>query len=134
MSAFECGGLPPKVARAPLALIAVLAAALAQAGCAADHTVYSDDEGVAAAAYAAAAPSAEVEDDGMPAQAAPSARIRQMPDDPSQPFSRNYGGSNPSPGTAPAVAIPRAAAAAAIPADLPPDFRRRLVAAAGQGA
>jgi hypothetical protein len=33
----------------------------------------------------------EIEDDGLPAQIAPSAAIRNDPDDPSQPFSRNYG-------------------------------------------
>ena len=39
------------------------------------------------------APSARVamEDDGLPAQVAPSAAIRNEPDDPSQPFSRTYG-------------------------------------------
>lgn len=35
---------------------------------------------------------AEMEDDGLPVQDAPPARIRQIPDDPSQPWSRNYGG------------------------------------------
>jgi hypothetical protein len=34
---------------------------------------------------------AEMEDDGLPVQAAPSSAIRQVPDDPSEPFSRNYG-------------------------------------------
>jgi hypothetical protein len=34
---------------------------------------------------------AEMEDDGMPAQVAPASTIRQQPDDPSEPFSRNYG-------------------------------------------
>jgi hypothetical protein len=34
---------------------------------------------------------AEMEDDGMPAQVAPVSSIRQQPDDPSEPFSRNYG-------------------------------------------
>lgn len=33
----------------------------------------------------------EIEDDGLPAQAAPSSAIRRAPDDPSEPFSRNYG-------------------------------------------
>ena len=37
---------------------------------------------------------AETEDDGMPGQVAPSSVIRLQPDDPSEPFSRNYG-SNP---------------------------------------
>jgi len=34
---------------------------------------------------------AEVEEDGLPAQVAPVSAIRQQPDDPSEPFSRNYG-------------------------------------------
>ena len=34
---------------------------------------------------------AEVEDDGLPAQVAPALAVRQRPDDPSEPFSRNYG-------------------------------------------
>lgn len=42
----------------------------------------------------AAAP-VELEDDGLPAQTAPSYRIRQSPDDPTAPWSRNYGGPAP---------------------------------------
>jgi hypothetical protein len=38
----------------------------------------------------AAAP-VELEDDGLPAQSAPPVRIRMAPDDPSQPWSPNYG-------------------------------------------
>jgi hypothetical protein len=34
---------------------------------------------------------AETEDDGLPAQVAPTSAIRRTPDDPSEPFSRNYG-------------------------------------------
>lgn len=33
----------------------------------------------------------DAEDDGLPPQVAPPAGIRQLPDDPSEPFSRNYG-------------------------------------------
>ena len=32
-----------------------------------------------------------MEDDGLPVQVSPRAGIRQTPDDPSEPFSRNYG-------------------------------------------
>ena len=32
-----------------------------------------------------------LEDDGLPAQVAPPARLRRTPDDPSEPFSPNYG-------------------------------------------
>ncbi len=37
----------------------------------------------------------ELEDDGLPVQDAPPARIRNVPDDPSEPFSPNYGGPAP---------------------------------------
>ena len=38
---------------------------------------------------------ADMEADGLPAQAAPPARIRQLPDDPAEPFSPNYGAPRP---------------------------------------
>ncbi len=41
------------------------------------------------------AQAAVTEDDGLPAQTPPPARIRTMPDQPDEPFSPNYGGSNP---------------------------------------
>ena len=37
----------------------------------------------------------DIEDDGIEAQAAPSLRVRAMPDDPAQPWSRNYGRTPP---------------------------------------
>ncbi len=44
----------------------------------------------------------EIEDDGLPVQSPPPARIREEPDDPSEPFSPNYGGPRvPAPATAP---------------------------------
>src|SRR6185312_3922368 len=82
-------------------------------------------------AYAAQAPSVEVEGDGLPTQPPPSLRIRQMPDDPSEPYSRNYGGFNPA-AVEPAPTQsqkPARVATAAVPADLPPAFRQQLVAA-----
>ena len=36
-----------------------------------------------------------VEDDGLPPQVSPPLRIRQAPDDPSEPYSRNYGPPQP---------------------------------------
>jgi hypothetical protein len=39
----------------------------------------------------ASATRVEMEDDGLPAQVTPTSAIRHEPDDPSQPFSRNYG-------------------------------------------
>jgi hypothetical protein len=71
----------------------------------------------------------EVEDDGLPAQTPPPARIRDTPDNPAEPFSRNYGGANPSASAAPQPEAPARAPAPQIPADLPPSFRQKLAAA-----
>ncbi len=80
-----------------------------------------------------------MEDDGLPVQTAPPARVRSAPDNPNEPFSRNYGGPNPSavgkdekpeehyeqvPAPAQAARVPLPAD---LPNDLPPDFRRKLV-------
>lgn len=46
----------------------------------------------------------EIEDDGLPAQTPPSASIRQMPDDPTAPWSPNYGRS----AADPIAPVPRA--------------------------
>ena len=80
-----------KAVRALAAPFVVAAVGALQAGCASDNTAYAAAPTVAA--YAERAP--EVEADGLPSQAAPLLRIHQLPDDPSQPFSRNYGGPNP---------------------------------------
>jgi len=69
----------------------------------------------------------EVEDDGLPAQTPPPVRVRMMPDDPSEPFSPNYG-RRPVAST-PAESTPRSAVHAALPDDLPPAFRKGLMAA-----
>ena len=62
---------------------------------------------------------ADMEADGMEAQAPPLKRTRQEADDPSEPFSPNYG--------PPPMPIPKEQAA--IPHDLPHDFRKRLASA-----
>ncbi len=73
----------------------ILAAGLA-AGC--GHTQQYAYPGsypssyVGARAVAAVPEKIEMEDDGKPVQAAPRAGIRQTPDDPREPWSRNYGG------------------------------------------
>lgn len=64
----------------------VLGLGLALAGCATS----SAGETSATRSYAGAA-RIEMEDDGLPAQVAPFAAIRNAPDDPGQPYSRNYG-------------------------------------------
>ncbi len=127
MCAFEAGGKPAVSLRAIYARSAALAAMLALTGCASTNNPYAE----ANAPTARVAQVAEMEDDGLPAQTPPSARIRQIPDDPSEPFSRNYGGFNPSrtPLAAPEEPQPARAPQPAIPSDLPPAFRKQLAAA-----
>lgn len=119
-----------KAARLGLVL-PVAAAALLSAGCANTKASYSS-AGVPAA-YVAQGPSMPVESDGLPVQAPPSSMIRQMPDDPAQPYSPNYGGANPASTVAsrPTVKASNETMPArdSIPADLPPAFRRQLAAA-----
>lgn len=105
----------------------------------------------------------EMEDDGLPAQTPPLMRTMRIPDDPTEPFSRNYGGAQvplirakstpslvgnerradaniqtllgrtlytpaePAPAAESGVRI----SARDLPADLPPDFRERLIVANG---
>jgi hypothetical protein len=123
-------GRAAKAARLGLAF-PIAAAALLSAGCANTKASYSS-AGVPAA-YVAQGPSMPVESDGLPVQAPPSSIIRQMPDDPAQPYSRNYGGANPA-STVPSRPTIKASnevmpARDTIPADLPPAFRRQLAAA-----
>ena len=130
MFAFSVGCRPFQGVRVAIAAIMVAAAALSAAGCAADHGGYYAD---ATPTHVARGSFVEMEEDGMPSQAPPPARIRQMPDDPSQPYSRNYGGPNPA-GTVPAAPTVKASYDAAsprppVPDDLPPVFRRQLAAA-----
>jgi hypothetical protein len=131
MCAFAAGRSPAGVARAAIVPLLFAVAALGEAGCAADQNTYYANAPAVAAYSRQVASSVQIEDDGLPSQAPPLARIRQMPDDPTQPYSRNYGGPNP------AViehASPERAGNApqqhrVIPADLPPAFRRQLAQA-----
>src|SRR4029079_6538216 len=68
---------------------------------------------------------------GLPAQAAPLLRIRQLPDDPLEPYSPNYGGANPaSRRSVPSTLSQQAATARPkLPDDLPLDFMRQLAEA-----
>ena len=59
---------------------------IALAGCAA-----SSADPTPAAQAVAKAPRTPMEEDGLPAQVPPPARIRQQEDDPTEPFSPNYG-------------------------------------------
>lgn len=131
MCAFAASRSPARVARAAIVPLLVAAAALGEAGCATDNNTYNASA-PATVAYARPASGVEVEDDGLPSQAPPAANIRQMPDDPSEPYSRNYGGSNPAAIENKAIgetANKTPPARPAIPADLPPAFRRQLAMA-----
>lgn len=63
-----------------------------------------------------------MEDDGLPAQIPPLRRAKMAPDDPREPFSPNYG-------PPPSPVEENAETEANLPADLPPEFRRRLIRA-----
>ena len=132
MFAFQAGAKP-------VLTFCALAALLGLAGCSSAQTNSYTAENAAVAPPQAMAQAAavDVEDDGLPAQTPPPNRIRQLPDDPNEPYSRNYGGVNPSsvstdqrdpPG--PSGKIPESAPA--VPHDLPADFRRKLVTALAQ--
>ena len=125
MCAYEAGGQPALLPRVVLARLAAMAAVFGLAGCASATNQYS-------AQNVAVAQATEVEADGRPAQAVPTSRLREMPDEPAEPFSKNYGGKNPSAGkkadpvqpvNAPAHMPPK------IPQDLPPAFRNKLMQA-----
>jgi hypothetical protein len=132
MSAFEAEPAKARGFSGVRVSAAVSLLALSLAGCATTQN-YATAEAPHAATRVAAAV-VEMEDDGMPAQAPPPSSIRQEPDDPSEPWSRNYGGSNPSVG----AHIPRedndhepirkpAPVRPDVPDDLPPAFRKQLV-------
>lgn len=122
-------GVKPVVSFGALAALTVLA------GCAStsQSTAYPQATYVPAGAPPRVAQAAVVEDDGLPAQAPPPARIRQMPDNPVEPFSRNYGGDNPArlgvgagQAASPASAPRDGAPAAPAPADRAPPVRQKL--------
>lgn len=132
MCASVPGRSPARVARAAIVPLLVAAAVLGQAGCATDNNTYNASAPATVAYARTASAGTEIEDDGLPSQAPPAANIRQMPDDPSEPYSRNYGGPNPAAiHNAPVdkTASKPSPARAAIPADLPPAFRRQLAMA-----
>lgn len=135
MFALSSGRRPVEVLRAVLFPLMAGVVPISAAGCATDNQAYY--AGSPPPAYVAQAPTVQMEADGLPVQAAPSTRIRAMPDDPNEPFSPNYGGANPADRrSAPATvnrpndtALTSMPMPVAIPADLPPSFRRQLVAA-----
>lgn len=132
MFALFTGCKPVAVTRAQLARSAALVAILGLAGCASDPNAKTAQN----MSPQVMADAGEMEADGLPVQSPPPARVRQAPDDPSEPFSRNYGGVNPS-----AVredkppqehyeqipVVPAQAMKPPLPDDLPEEFRRKLV-------
>lgn len=87
MSALRAG-LKPAISFCALLALPTLA------GCASSgsHSYTAQNAPVSARVAQAAT---AVEDDGLPSQAPPPGRIRLMPDEPAEPFSKNYGGGNP---------------------------------------
>ena len=127
MYALPAGRRTAEKNRAFVARAAVAAIFAALGGCASNQNSAQYD----ANAMRVAQGPTEVEDDGLPAQTPPSQGIRQTPDDPSEPFSRNYGGINPSASSAPLAEdpAPHQAPPPKIPHDLPAAFRQKLAAA-----
>lgn len=109
-------------------VLALLVAAMV-GGCGARSQYPAANVGAPPPQHLAAAQ--EIEDDGLPVQRPPLVRSVRQPDDPSEPYSRNYGASPAAPVRAapPTPALPaRAAAAKAAPASAPD---RALVVATG---
>lgn len=118
---------------APVLTSCALAALTVLSGCSSAGTAPQTAQSVSVAPRVAQA-AAVTEDDGLPAQAPPPGRIRLMPDNPDEPFSKNYGGGNPAAlsagGTQPHEKAP--ARKPPLPGDLPPAFRQKLVTAMSQ--
>lgn len=131
-------GVEPVPPRMAVSAIAVFAAALLAGGCSSrpDGTtsfIWSNDRQPYHVAAAVPVP-VEIEDDGREGQVPPPRAIRQEPDDPREPYSRNYG----KVAAPPAPTTPAARAAAPAPdgsrqaarADEPsPVLRRKLASA-----
>lgn len=127
----------------------VLVAALLSSGCAKHATQTSAaDPRVANPPYRVAGDTSakpDLEADGQEAQVPPLKKPRAEPDDPTEPYSPNYGSKKAAalgtPAVGPAEATPPMSTAGRaglgpvvkgpMPHDLPPDFRRRLASAVG---
>lgn len=118
-----------KPALSSCALVALTLSGCSSAGTTSSYTAQNPAVTSRTVAQAATV----LEDDGLPAQAPPPARIRAMPDHPDEPFSPNYGGSNPA-----ALGVTRVAPSG-VPAPVPSApqeqrhaFRPKLVTAYAQ--
>lgn len=126
-----CSGIMPLRRKRRMLRGAVLALTIPLAACAANTAQRSDSwpgegptrlAGYTAEGKPTAHRRVRMEADGMESQALPLSRQANEPDDPSEPFSPNYGRVQVyrTDATSPVEAIP-------IPADLPADFREKLV-------
>lgn len=112
--------------------------AMAAGGCSSTQTAgrsgasWSSEDEAYRVAYQAPPPRIEFEDDGMEAQVPPPKRIRDEPDDPSEPFSPNYGSLQRQAGVPATAPLGTTAAAPVIPDDRPRDVRRRVSLASGE--
>lgn len=133
MCALQTGSSPVRDYRAFVARAAVAALMAAMGGCATNSS--QSTAGYPPSGVKMAQAAVDVESHGLPAQTPPPAGIRHLPDDPSEPFSPNYGGINPSAAAAqePHEDPPQQHAPdPKVPNDLPPVFRQKLVAALAQ--
>lgn len=132
---------PEFVSRASARALLIVAAALA-CGCAKNSAYTSAaDPRVADPPYRVAGATnakPDLEGDGQEAQVPPLKKPRAEPDDPSEPYSPNYGSqppvrrADPQPRSHPGATVALGPAVRGpIPVDLPPDFRRRLASALG---
>ena len=101
MSALRSREFPPRPApllgRPLFLLLAIVLAGCAPSGA---QTEKSWNVGAPASVADASRPRVQMEADGLPAQTPPPRREASEPDDPSEPFSPNYG---PRPAPAPAI-------------------------------
>ena len=102
MLSLRCGKVP-SVVLSVAARVGVLVHVLVVAGCASDKPHYVQGPRMAAQQKV------EIEDDGQPVQLPPARRVRPEEDDPSQPWSPNYGpgGASTAPAGLPPVQVPK---------------------------
>lgn len=119
-------GVQLKTFAAAGARLAMVAAALSVAGCASDAEMRREREAYIRhvqeqqqAMAGGRVRDVELEADGLPSQTAPLANRRVEPDDPSEPFSPNYGRSAAGAATDKPVDVPQRTTLAPAPDDVP---------------
>jgi hypothetical protein len=131
MFALPTGPSPAKKTSACYVHVAAAVALAALGGCASAPADSSAHVSASALRVAQSTQVTDIEDDGLPAQTPPAVRPEHASDDPSEPYSRNYGGSNPSATMGPLLPGPidDHAPKQQLPKDLPLAFRQKLIAA-----